>query len=394
MPDRSYLEWPFLDNAHRALAGELERWAPSALADDEREPQDLDAHARSLLRRLGEAGWLRLCVPEEFGGPRASVDIRSLCLARDALARTGGLADFVLALQGLGSLPITLAGSSQLRGEYLSDTASGARTAGFAMSERAAGSDVSALTTSARRDGAYWVIDGEKTWISNAGLADYYVVFARTGAEGSRGISAFVVDATAPGLAVSERIDLIAPHPIGTLRFSECRVPASRLLGAEGEGFRIAMTTLDRFRPTVGAAALGYSRRALDVALEHATGRVQFGKPIADHQLVQEKLAQMSLDIDASALLVYRAAWVADVGTGRVTREASMAKLFATEAAQRAADAAVQIHGGSGVVSGSTPERLYRAVRALRIYEGTSEVQHLILAQAALAQIRPKTVTA
>jgi len=389
MADATYLGWPFFDDGHRALARDLGAWASASLADDEVEATDLDAHARSLVRRLGDAGWLRLAVPAEYGGARRDVDVRSLCLARDRLARTGGLADFAFAMQGLGSLPITIAGAPALREAYLPAVATGARIAAFALSEPEAGSDVAAVATTARADDRGWVLDGTKTWISNAGIADHYVVFARTGGAGSRGLSAFVVDADAPGLAVTERIRVIAPHPLGTLRLDGCRVSADRLLGAPGDGFRIAMATLDLFRSTVGAAALGYARRALDEALSRAASRVQFGKPIAEHQLVGEKLAQIALEVDASALLVYRAAWAADRRDGRVTRESAMAKLYATEAAQRAADAAVQIHGGAGVVAGAAVERLYRSVRALRIYEGTSEIQHLVIAQQALAAVRP-----
>lgn len=389
MTDATYLDWPFFDVQHRTLARGIGDWAKASLADDEHDASDLDAHARSLLKRLGEAGWLKLCVPRAYGGSRDTVDIRSVSLARDTLARTGGLADFVFALQGLGSLPITLAGTPAQRSAFLPPIATGTRVPAFALSEPEAGSDAAALTTTARLDGNAWVLNGTKTWISNAGLADYYVVFARTGAAGSRGLSAFIVDAGTPGFTVTERIRLLAPHPIGTLQFTGCRVPADRILGAPGDGFKIAMSTLDLFRTTVGAAALGYARRALDESLTHALARVQFGKPIAEHQLVQEKLAQIALDVDASALLVYRAAWAADTRPGRVTREVSMAKLYATEAAQRAADAAVQLHGGLGLLADVPVERLYRAVRALRIYEGTTEIQYLVIAQAALAAARP-----
>ncbi len=388
--DATYLDWPFFDDEHRALARGIGDWAGAALADDEHDAADVDAHARSLLGRLAAGGWLRLCVPRAFGGARDRVDVRSLCLVRDTLARTGGLADFVFALQGLGSLPITLAGTPAQRAAFLPPIATGASVPAFALSEPDAGSDAAALTTAARRDGAAWVLDGTKTWISNAGLADHYVVFARTGEAGARGLSAFIVDAGTAGLAVTERIRLLAPHPIGTLRLTGCRVPADRILGAPGDGLRLALSTLDLFRPTVGAAALGYARRALGESLSRALARVQFGKPIAEHQLVQEKLAQIALDVDASALLVYRAAWAADTQPGRVTAEASMAKLYATEAAQRAIDAAVQLHGGQGVVADAPVARLYRAVRALRIYEGTSEIQHLVIAQAALAAARAR----
>ena len=313
------------------------------------------------------------------------LDVRSLCLARETLARHAGLADFAFAMQGLGSAPIALFGSQALRARYLPPVADGRAMAAFALSEPEAGSDVGAIATSAREDGESYVLDGTKTWISNAGLAAHYVVFARSGGDGPKGLSAFVVDADAAGLEVVERIAVSAPHPLGTLRFDNCRVPASHLLGRPGEGFKVAMATLDLFRPTVGATALGFARRALDEALAHVRARRAFGQPLADFQLVQQKLAEMALDVDASALLVYRAAWAKDQGAERVTREAAMAKLYATEAAQRAADAAVQLLGARGVVAGGVAERLYREVRALRIYEGTSEIQQLIIARQALA---------
>lgn len=383
MPDRSFLAWPFFDDGHRALARDLETWAAREL--DGAEAADPDARTRALVAALGAAGWLAHCVPAAYGGARERVDARSLCLAREIVARHEGLADFAFAMQALGSLPITRFGTPELRSAYLPEIATGARLAAFALSEPEAGSDVAAIRTTARREGETWVLDGTKTWISNAGLADQYVVFARTGEAGARGLSAFVVDATSPGLAVAERIRLIAPHPLGTLRLEGCRVPAAHLLGAEGEGFAIAMATLDHLRPSVGAAALGLARRALDEAVTRATTRVAFGRPLAEFQLTQRRLAEMAVDVDASALLVYRAAWTADAGARRATREAAMAKLFATEAAQRVVDAAVQLFGGLGVVSGVPVERLYREVRALRIYEGTSEIQQLVVARQLLA---------
>jgi len=379
MPDRTFLSWPFFDDEHRGLAARIEEWAARELPDGA-DGGDLDARTRALVRALGEAGWLRACVPSAYGGARESVDVRSVCLIREALARRDGLADSAFAMQGLGSAPITLFGSPALRERYLPDVAAGRRVAAFALSEPEAGSDVAAMRTAARRDGAQWVIDGTKTWISNAGIADQYVVFARTGGPGAKGLSAFVVDAGTPGLEVSERITTIAPHPLGTLRFDGCRVGAERLLGAEGGGFGVAMATLDLFRPTVGAAALGFARRALDEAVARVGERVAFGETLDRFQLVQERIAEMALDVDASALLVYRAAWAKDSGAARITREAAMAKLYATEAAQRVADAAVQLFGGLGVVSGVPVERLYREVRALRIYEGTSEIQQLVIA--------------
>ncbi|MDE3112144.1 MAG: acyl-CoA dehydrogenase family protein [Chloroflexota bacterium] len=378
MPDRSFLRWPFFDEDHRRLAEEAEVWAGRELAaasDD-----DVDRRARELVRSLGSAGWVRHVVPGSHGGARAAVDVRGVCLLREVFARHDGLADAAFAMQGLGSLPISLFGSPALRDRYLPEVATGKRVCAFALSEPEAGSDVAAVRATARREGDSYVLDGTKTWISNAGIADQYVVFARTADGGAKGLSAFVVDADARGLDVVERIRVIAPHPLGTLRFDRCRVPADRLVGSEGEGFRIAMATLDLFRPTVGAAALGFARRALDEAVARVKARTQFGQTLDRFQLVQERIAQMALDVDASALLVYRAAWAKDSGAERITREASMAKLFATEAAQRVADTAVQLYGGLGVTQGVAVERLYREVRALRIYEGTSEIQSLVIA--------------
>ncbi len=384
MADASFLGWPFFDDAHRALARSYEAWAADALpslldhADD-----DLDAVyrcVRTLVAELGRAGLLRACVPAAYGGPRDSVDVRSLCIARETLARASGLADFALAMQGLGSVPISLAGTDAQKRAVLPGIASGALVGAFALSEPDAGSDVAAIATTAARDGPGWRLDGVKTWISNAGLADQYVVFARTGeGPGAKGLSAFVVDADAPGLDASQRIDVIAPHPLGTLRLVGCRVGAERLLGAPGEGFRIAMATLDVFRSTVGAAALGFARRAFDEAVARARSRRMFGQALIDLQLTQVKLGEMATAIDASALLVYRAAWTKDVLGARVTREASMAKMYATESAQQVIDAAVQLFGGLGVVRGMPVERLYREIRALRIYEGASEVLKLVI---------------
>jgi acyl-CoA dehydrogenase len=325
-------------------------------------------------------------VPAAYGGALDALDVRSLALCRDILATHSGLADFAFVMQGLGTGPITLFGDDALKRRYLPPVAQGRRIAAFAMSEPDAGSDVAAIATAARKDGADYVLDGMKTWISNAGIADHYVVFARTGeAPGARGLSAFVVDAGSKGLRVSERIDVIAPHPLGTLVFDGCRVPASQLLGAPGEGFKVAMATLDVFRSTVGAAALGFARRALDEALARARSRQVFGKPLAELQLIQEKIADMALKVDAAALLVYRAAWTKDAKARRVTREAAMAKLYATEAAQEVIDQAVQVFGAQGVVAGETVERLYREIRALRIYEGTTEIQKLVIAGQTLA---------
>jgi acyl-CoA dehydrogenase len=387
MADRSFLSWPFLDDAHRALADGIERWAATELpALAHGAERDLDGTCRALVRRLGEDGWLRRVVPASHGGTAERLDVRSLCLIRETLARHLGLADFSFAMQGLGSAPISLFGDRALKDRYLPGVRDGRAVAAFALSEPEAGSDVAATATTATRDGDGWVLDGTKTWISNGGIADHYVVFARTGeAPGAKGLSAFVVDADAPGLEIAERIEVTAPHPLATLRFAGCRVPGDRLIGRPGEGFRIAMATLDVFRSTVGAAALGFARRALDEALTRATSRRIFGATLADLQIVQAKLADMAVEVDAAALLVYRAAWTKDGGAERVTREASMAKLYATEAAQRVIDAAVQILGGLGVTRGVPVEELYREIRPLRIYEGASEVQKVVIARQMLA---------
>jgi len=386
MPDRSYLRWPFLDDEHRTLADDLQAWAASEIAGLE-EPaasdEALDAHCRDLVTRLADGGWLAAATGEP-------IDVRTLCLTRETLAYHHALADFAFAMQGLGSGAISLFGSDDLRLRYLPGVADGRLVAAFALSEPEAGSDVAQIAMTARRDGSGdYILDGEKTWISNGGLADVYTVFARTGeAPGARGLSAFVVDADSPGLRVAERIPVVAPHPLARLAFEGVRVPADHMLGAPGEGFKVAMATLDVFRSTVGAAALGFARRALDEALARVTARELYGGPMAELPLVQAKLAEMALGIDASALLVYRAAWTKDVPGGRVTREAAMAKLHATETAQRVVDDAVQLFGGLGVTVGSVVERLYREVRALRIYEGASEVQQLIIGRAALAAHR------
>ena len=389
MADTSYLAWPFFDDGHRDFAREVERWAaealPPLLAGAEENTDAVYACVARLVAELGKAGLLRVCVPGAYGGLRENLDVRSLCLAREILGRASGLADFALAMQGLGSVPITLYGSEDQKRSVLPRVAAGSAIAAFALSEPDAGSDVAAVTTTAAREGDSWRLDGVKTWISNGGLAGYYVVFARSGeAPGAKGLSAFIVDADTPGLDASERIEVIAPHPLATLRLSACRVPADRLLGQPGEGFKIAMATLDAFRSTVGAAALGFARRAMDEATARALKRRMFGRALSEFQLTQAKLGEMALSIDAAALLIYRAAWTKDVVGGRVTREASMAKLFATESAQQVIDAAVQLFGGLGVVRGTTVERLYREIRALRIYEGASEVLKLIIGSRAL----------
>ncbi|MEW7847841.1 acyl-CoA dehydrogenase family protein [Massilia aurea] len=389
MMDHDYLEWPFFEARHGVLARELDAWAVAHLADVHGADVDVDAVCRALVARLGQGGWLRHAVGGlEHGGAQDAIDTRAICLIRETLARHAGLADFAFAMQGLGSGAISLFGSSAQRSTWLPRVADGSAIAAFALSEPDAGSDVAALQCAARREGEAWVLDGEKTWISNGGIADFYVVFARTGEpaeRSSRGISAFIVDAATPGLELAERIDVIAPHPLARLRFNGCRVPAACLIGAEGDGFKVAMATLDVFRTSVAAAALGFARRALGEALKHAQARPMFGKLLADFQLTQAKLAQMALEIDAAALLTYRAAWLRDSGK-RVTKEAAMAKLAATESAQRVIDSAVQLFGGLGVQRGQVVEGLYREIRALRIYEGASEVQLLIIARELLAQ--------
>ena len=370
----AHYEWPFFGAGHASLAREADAWVAGL---DYAHGPDADAVCRRMVADLGRAGYLRHCAP---GG--AEFDVRSIALLRETLAYHAGLADFAFVMQGLGSGPIALEGSEDLKKRYLPRVAEGKAIAALALSEPDAGSDAGALTTRARRDGAYWVLDGAKTWISNGGIADFYVVFARTGdVPGTRGISAIVVDADAPGFFASERIDIIAPHPMATLRFENCRVPAGNLLGREGEGFKLAMRNLDVFRTTVAAAALGFARRALDEALGRARDRKMFGHTLADFQMTQAKLADMATGIEAGALLTYRAAWARDVQKRRVTREAAMAKMYATETAQQVVDAAVQIFGGLGVRRDHPVERLYREVRALRIYEGATEVQKVIIAR-------------
>ena len=380
-PDRGGLAWPFFDDGHRALVREMDAWlatAPFAGLDH----HDPDAACRKLAPMLGGAGLLAYAIPGAYGGAREGIDSRSLCLARETLAWHDGLADFAFAMQGLGSGAISLAGSEALKAEILPKVARGDLVMAFALSEPEAGSDVAAMACAARDDGDCYVLDGEKTWISNGGIADVYTVFARSGeAPGARGISAFVVFADAPGLEIAERIEVIAPHPLARLRFSGCRVPKAQRLGAAGEGFKIAMRTLDIFRPSVGAAALGFARRALDEALAHVKSRRMFGATLADLQLTQARLGEMATLIDAAALLTCRAAWRRDVERLPATREAAMAKMTATENAQVVIDQAVQMFGGRGVRVGEIVERLYREIRALRIYEGATEVQKLIVAR-------------
>jgi acyl-CoA dehydrogenase len=384
MTDKSFLQWPFFEPRHRDLAGQLETWAAANIAEIDH--GDIDQACRRLVSVLGRDGWLKFSAPGE--GDNQRIDVRALALIRETLARHSGLADFVFAMQGLGAGPVSFFGSVEQRNAWLPKTRAGKAIAAFALSEPASGSDVANIATAARRDGNGFVLDGEKTWISNGGIADFYIVFARTGEEpGARGLSAFIVEADNPGLAIAERLEVMAPHPLARLRFDSCRVPASAIIGNAGEGFKIAMATLDVFRTTVGAAALGFARRALDETLRRAANRHLFGAPLAELQMVQGHIAEMALEIDAAALLVYRAAWTKDMGAARVTREAAMAKLFATESAQRVIDAAVQIHGGDGVRSGHPVENLYREIRALRIYEGASDVQKVVIARSVLSTV-------
>jgi acyl-CoA dehydrogenase len=371
--DARELRWPFFDDEHRTLARDFETWLATAdVVDDEEDP---DASVRAWVRALASGGWLSACT---------KLDVRTLCLMRERLAYRSALADFAFAMQGLGSGAISLFGDAEMRRRFLPLVESGRCIAAFALSEREAGSDVASIATRATRDGDGYVIDGEKTWISNGGIAGLYVVFARTADTGSKGLSAFAVESGTPGFTTTERINTISPHPLGTLRFAGMKVPLEARIGDEGEGFKIAMATLDIFRSTVGAAALGFARRAFDETKAHVRSRQLFGAPLAALQLTQGTIADMALDIEASALLVYRAAWTKDTGAQRVTREAAMAKLFATEAAGRVCDRAVQLFGGRGVTRGEVVERLYRDVRALRIYEGASEIQKVVIARASM----------
>jgi acyl-CoA dehydrogenase len=386
MSDTRYLDWPFFEERHRVLARQLEDWA--AVHVPHAHGADVDTECRSLVRTLGEGGWLKHAVGGKPHGASDAIDTRAICLVRETLARHSGLADFAFAMQGLGSGAISLQGTPVQREKYLARVSRGEAIAAFALSEPQAGSDVAAMQCNAHIEGDHAVLNGEKTWISNGGIADFYVVFCRTGeAPGARGISAFIVDAGTPGFEIAERINVIAPHPLARLRFTDCRVPLSQRLGEAGEGFKVAMRTLDVFRTSVAAAALGFARRALDEALHRATHRRMFNQMLSDFQLTQARLAQMATTVDSSALLVYRAAWQRDQGRN-VTKEAAMAKLTATEGAQQVIDAAVQMFGGQGVVSGETVERLYREIRSLRIYEGATEVQQLIIARELLKEPR------
>lgn len=384
MADTTYLDWPFLDDSHRQLAHELETWAAQNISHPQ--PTHADEQCKTLVQQLGQAGWLQYAVANP--ALPASIDTRAICIIRETLARHNGLADFAFAMQGLGSGAISLQGSPEQKEKYLGKVAKGQAIAAFALSEPDAGSDVAALacTATLSEDGSNYILNGEKTWISNGGIADFYVVFARTAeAPGAKGISAFIVDAQSPGFEIAERIDVIAPHPLARLKFNQCRIDASQRIGASGEGFKIAMRTLDVFRTSVAAAALGFARLALDQALQRASTRKMMKGVLADFQLTQAKLAQMATAIDSAALLTYRAAWMRDLGHN-VTKEAAMAKMTATENAQQVIDAAVQIWGGMGVVSEVPVERLYREIRSLRIYEGATEVQQLIIARELIRQ--------
>lgn len=384
MADTSYLDWPFFEDRHRELAARLDAWAVANL--DGIDHHDVDGACRDLVARLNDGGWLNhAAIDPDMDS--AKLDVRSLCLIRETLARYDGLADFAFAMQGLGSGAISLFGTRAQRAEILPKVRSGKAIAAFALTEPQSGSDVANIALEARADGGHFVLNGEKTWISNGGIADFYCVFARTGeAPGAKGLSAFLVPANTPGLSIAERLETIAPHPLARLKFDDCRIPATALIGLPGEGFKIAMSVLDVFRSTVAAAALGFARRALDETINRVQSRELFGAPLFDLQMVQGHVADMALDVDASALLVYRAAWLKDSGAARVSREAAMAKLYSTDHAQTVIDKAVQIHGGDGVRSGHIVETLYREIRALRIYEGASDVQKIIIARQTLAQ--------
>ncbi|AWI74455.1 acyl-CoA dehydrogenase [Parazoarcus communis] len=378
--DRSILDLPFYGPEHRQLSDAIFDWASHAMPEIDH--HDTDNACRKLVAALGKAGFLRYAVPAAYGGALDELDSRSLCIARETLAYHDGLADFAFAMQGLGTGAITLSGSEALKQHVLPKVASGEWISAFALTEPDAGSDVGAMACDARLEGDHYVLNGEKTWISNGGIADVYCVFARTGeAPGTRGISAFVVYPDMPGFEVAERMEVIAPHPLARLRFTDVKVPVANRLGAPGEGFKVAMRTLDIFRASVAAAALGFARRALDEGLRHAKARPMFGHTLADFQLTQARLGEMATDIEAAALLTARAAWRRDVQKLPTTREAAMAKMTATENAQRVIDAAVQMHGGQGVRVGVKVESLYREIRALRIYEGATEVQKLIVAR-------------
>jgi acyl-CoA dehydrogenase len=397
MDERNFLDWPFFTPAHKDLAERVQAWAAQHLASvtHSEDRASVDAACRDLVRALGRAGWLQYCAPSSQTDAPGRFDVRALALIRETLAWHDGLADFAFVMQGLGSGAISLGGSTEIKSRFLPRVAAGEAIPAFALSEPNAGSDVAAMECRARRDGNTYVLDGQKTWISNGGIADFYCVFARTspgerhpdGATSGKGISAFVVTADAPGFSVSRRIDVMAPHPLATLSFENCRIPVSQRLGAEGEGFKLALATLQVFRTTVGGAALGFAQRAFDEALAHALARPMFGKTLADFQLTQAALADMLTEIEAARLLTYRAAWLRDRGETAI-REVAMAKMTATESAQRVIDRAVQMFGGRGVEHGAVVERLYRDIRALRIYEGATEVQKLTIGRDLLTTTR------
>jgi acyl-CoA dehydrogenase len=384
MGDRSWRDWPFFNDTHRELAERLDDWAIENLQAVDH--GNVDDSCRALVAKLAQGGWLTYATinPDDA---QSRLDVRSLCIIRETLARHDGLADFAFAMQGLGSGAISLFGTDAQKAEWLPQVRNGTALAAFALTEPQSGSDVANITLSATCDGDSFVLNGEKTWISNGGIAGFYVVFARTGeGDGAKGLSAFIVPGDTPGLEIAERLETIAPHPLARLQFTDCRIPASNRIGAGGQGFKIAMSVLDVFRSTVAAAALGFARRALDETIDRVQNRHLFGAPLFDLQMVQGHVADMALDVDSSALLVYRAAWSKDSGAARISREAAMAKLFSTDHAQTVIDKAVQIHGGDGVRSGHIIERLYREIRALRIYEGASDVQRIIIARQTLAQ--------
>lgn len=372
---------PLFDQDHCDLQTRLRDWVQTSLSTGS-DDDDLEQRARGLIAQFGAAGFLRHAVGQSFGGVRAHVAARDLCIVREELARGDALADTMFALQALGSYPITSAGSAQQKQNYLPKVAAGAAIAAFAITEPEAGSDVASLQTSAVRRGEQFVLNGTKRFISNAGIADFYVVFAVSEPEKkAKGLSAFVVDANTKGLAITEKTKLLSPHPIGVLQFTDCIVPASALIGAAGEGLKIALETLDLLRCSVGAAAVGFAQRALDEAIRYSQARRQFGRAISEFQGIQFKLAEMATELEAARLLVYQAAWAHDCGEADAKLKSSMAKFYATEAAQRIVDQALQIYGGNGLVAGSIMERLYRDVRALRIYEGTSEIQKIVIAR-------------
>ncbi len=386
MADKTFLNWPFFDEKHRDLAQRLDAWATKELGNIDH--SDTDAACKSLVAALGRGGWLQHAAVDPEG--ETQLDVRTLCLIRETLARHDGLADFAFAMQGLGTGAISLFGTAEQKREWLPKIRQGDAISAFALTEPQSGSDVANSTMTARRNGDHYVLNGEKTWISNGGIADIYTTFARTGdAPGAKGLSAFIVPADTPGLEIVQRLNTIAPHPLATLRFTDCRIPATAMLARSGDGFKIAMSVLDVFRSTVAAAALGFARRALDEALTRCTTREVQGAPLFELQMVQGHIADMAVDVDASALLIYRAAWTKDSGAPRITREAAMAKLFSTDQAQKVIDMAVQLHGGDGVRSGETVEKLYREIRALRIYEGASDVQRVIIARQTLGAHSP-----